>query len=220
VEKNHWQEKIYSKKLQLNTFPFPGVISFFKSGKFKKKSKIRILEIGCGVGNNLTFLAQEGFTVYGVDMSHTAVNFAKKKFREKRIKGIFSVGNIKKLDWPNNYFDYVLDRAVLTHNTNEDISLILSEIRRILKKNGTILSFDFYGSNIPDIKLGIRLKQNTYHKFKKGYFKILGQTSFFNYKILRKLFNKFKIVDINRIITKDKSDITQHEAFNLIAKKK
>ncbi|WP_415300319.1 class I SAM-dependent methyltransferase [Candidatus Pelagibacter sp. Uisw_134_02] len=220
MEKNHWQEKVYSKKLQLNIYPFQGVISFFKSKKFRKKSKIKILEIGCGAGNNLAFLAQEGFNVFGIDMSKSAISFAKKKFIQKKIKGTIKVGNIKKLDWPNNYFDYVIDRSVLTHNTNQDISIILDEIKRILKKNGTILSFDFFGSNTPDIKFGKRLQYNTYHKFTKGYFKLLGKTSFFNYKILKKLFNKFKIFDINQIITKNKNGKTMYEVFNLIAKKK
>ena len=153
-------------------------------------------------------------------MSQSAISFAKKKFIQKKIKGIFKVGNIKKLDWPNNYFDYVIDRSVLTHNTNQDISIILDEIRRTLKKNGTILSFDFFGNNTPDIKFGKRLKYNTYHNFTKGYFKLLGKTSFFNYKMLKKLFNKFKIFDINQIITKDKNGKTKYEVFNLIAKKK
>ena len=220
MAKNHWQDKIYSKKLQFNKFPFAGVISFFKGKKFINKKDIKILEVGCGTGNNIIFLAQEGFRVFGIDMSHSAINFAKKKFIEKNINGKIKVGNIKKLDWPNNYFDFVLDRSALTHNTNDDISLTLKEIRRILKKNGIILSFDFFGNNTPDIKFGTKLKQNTYHKFKKGYFKILGKTSFFNFKILKRLFNEFKILDINRVIVKNSKNVIQKEFFNVVAKKK
>jgi len=217
--KNHWENKIYSKKKQLNVFPFPGIISFFKKDKFKKKSKIKILEIGCGAGNNLIFLAREGFDVYGVDISSSAISFLKKKIKQKKLKSQIKIGNINKLDYPNNYFDYVLDRAVLTHHTNKEISIILNETYRILKKGGKIMSFDFFGSNIPDKKFGKKIGLNTYINFKKGNFKTVGKTSFFTFRLIKKLFNKFKILKIERIITKNSKNLIKFETFNLIARK-
>ena len=60
IKKNHWQSKIYGKKLQLNIFPFSEIISYFKNLKVEKKNNVKILEIGCGCGKNLSFLTEEG----------------------------------------------------------------------------------------------------------------------------------------------------------------
>ena len=219
INKNIWERNVYSKKKQLNIFPFPGVISFFKKKNFRNKSKINILEIGCGVGNNLIFLAQEGFNVSGKDFSDSAIKIAKKRFNQKKLKCTIKVGDIKKLEWTNNYFDYVIDRAVLTHHTNQEISLILDEIYRVLKKGGKILSFDFFGNNIPDKNFGQKFKKNTYSNFKKGNFKFVGKTSFFNLSLLKKLFYKYKILEIDRIIIKNIKNLTKFETSNVIAKK-
>ena len=220
IKKNHWQSKIYGKKLQLNIFPFSEIISYFKNLKVEKKNNVKILEIGCGCGNNLSFLAEEGYKVYGVDISKSAISFAKKIFKKKKLKGSFKIADIKKIDWPNNSFDYVIDRSTLTHNTYADIDLILNEIRRILKKRGTLLSYDLFGLNIPDIKFGKKFKKNTFVDFKKGYFKLLGQTSFFNFKELKKIFKNFKILKIQKKITINEKNKIEYEVYSLIAKKK
>ena len=86
MKKNIWEKNIYSKKKQLNIFPFPGIISFFKKKDFKNRSKTKILEIGCGAGNNLIFLAEEGFDVSGIDFAVSAIKIAKKKIDQKKIK--------------------------------------------------------------------------------------------------------------------------------------
>tara|TARA_B100001989_G_C24330657_1_gene359812 strand:+ start:87 stop:455 length:369 start_codon:yes stop_codon:yes gene_type:complete len=105
VKNNHWELEIYKKKNQLNKFPYLEIVSFFRNKKFKKKSKIKVLEIGCGAGNNLLFLAQEGFNVSGTDVSPSAINFAKKAFVKNNLKCFLKISDSKNLNWPNNYFD-------------------------------------------------------------------------------------------------------------------
>ena len=219
MKNNHWELEIYKKKNQLNKFPFLGIVSFFKNKRFKKKSKIKVLEIGCGAGNNLLFLAKEGFNVSGTDVSPSAINFAKKAFVKNKLKCCFKVSDSKNLNWPNDYFDFVIDRACLTHNTNQHISTILNQAHRVLKKNGKILCYDFFGKKSSDINYGKKLISNTYYKFKRGRFKNLGLVSFFDYKILKDLFYKFKIVNIENLIMRNKQKNIVFESFNLIAKK-
>ncbi len=137
---NHWQKNVYKKNLQLNKIPFDEVISYFKKINSNKK-KIYVLEIGCGCGNNLSFLAEEGYNVSGIDFSSKAIDIAKKNINSKKLKVDLKVGNIKKLDWPDKKFDFVFDRSAITHNTYEDINLILKEVRRVLKKKWNINFF-------------------------------------------------------------------------------
>ncbi len=183
MKNNHWQKKIYEKNLQINEYPFSEVVSYFKRLKLsKKKKQIKILEIGCGCGNNLSFLAQQGFKVSGIDFSHKAIKIAKNVFRKKKLSADLVVGNIKKLNWSNEKFDYVFDRAALTHNSHTDIPIILDEVSRVLKKKGTFVSFDLFSINIPN-------KKN---------FKVLGLTSFFNLNGIKKMFSKFNLKRIEK----------------------
>ncbi len=154
MKSNHWQKNIYEKNLQINEYPFSDVVSYFKRLKFSKnKKKIKILEIGCGCGNNLSFLANEGYKVSGVDFSYKAIKIAKQIFKKKKLSSKLEVGNIKKLNWPNEEFDYVFDRAALTHNTYDDIPVIIDEVCRVLKKKGTFVSFDLFSTNIAKKKV-------------------------------------------------------------------
>jgi len=216
---NHWQKNVYKKNLQLNKIPFDEVISYFKKINSNKK-KIYVLEIGCGCGNNLSFLAEEGYNVSGIDFSSKAIDIAKKNINSKKLKVDLKVGNIKKLDWPDKKFDFVFDRSAITHNTYEDINLILKEVRRVLKKNGTLISFDLFGLNTPDIKYGKKISNYTYTNFKKGYFKKLGMTSFFNFIELKKLFKNFKIMKIEKKQTTNQNNQILNEFFNIEVKKK
>ena len=56
------------------------------------------------------------------------------------------MGNITKLDFKNNYFDYILAFG-LYHNLNEKLNDAIAETSRILKKNGLICA-SFRADNI------------------------------------------------------------------------
>ncbi len=59
-------------------YPGEDVIRFVK-GRFsqaEEPARVRLLEVGCGNGANLWFMAREGFCVHGVDRSETAVHLA------------------------------------------------------------------------------------------------------------------------------------------------
>src|SRR5271156_1950170 len=45
----------------------------------RDRSTIRLLEIGCGPGANIWFMAREGFSVCGIDGSATAIDRAKQR---------------------------------------------------------------------------------------------------------------------------------------------
>jgi SAM-dependent methyltransferase len=131
-------ESIYSEGKALNRYPFDQVVSFLYRNfdRGKPRSATRLLEIGCGAGNNLWFAAREGFTVSGVDGSPSAVEFAKKRFADEGLKGDLRVADFIDLPFKENSFDFVIDRAALTCSGVSAAQKTVAEVRRVLAPGG------------------------------------------------------------------------------------
>ena len=73
------------------------------------RRQVRVLEIGCGTGANIWFLAREGFDAYGIDGSKTAMVKAEQRLQEEGLKAHLQVGDIISLSnfYPPSYFPSV-----------------------------------------------------------------------------------------------------------------
>ena len=62
-------------------YPGEDVIRFVQRqyGAAPDRGRVRLLEVGCGAGANLWFMAREGFVVHGVERSPTAVQLAQER---------------------------------------------------------------------------------------------------------------------------------------------
>ena len=131
-------ESIYSEGKALNRYPFDQVVSFLYRNfdRHKPRAETRLLEIGCGAGNNLWFAAREGFTVSGVDGSPSAVEFAKKRFADEGLKGDLRVTDFIDLPFKDGSFDFVIDRAALTCSGTSAAQKTVAEVRRVLAPGG------------------------------------------------------------------------------------
>lgn len=98
----------------------------------KYKRQGRLLDIGCGTGGFVLEMKKRGFETYGVDISSKACRLA----REKGLSNIYQ-GTLEKPKFPDNYFDVITLWHVLEHLPYPDS--ILSEIHRIIKKDGILL---------------------------------------------------------------------------------
>ncbi|EDU36134.1 class I SAM-dependent methyltransferase [Clostridium sporogenes] len=143
-EENFWEE-IYSKGQQLNRYPFDCVVSFiFKNyPRNKQKKDIKILEVGCGAGNNLWFAAREGFNVTGIDISESVIDYAKKRFQKDELKGKFIVGNFDEIANLKEKFDLIIDRAAITNICLDEAKKCVTSIRKALNTDG-VMFFNAY----------------------------------------------------------------------------
>jgi SAM-dependent methyltransferase len=136
-----WEEGIYGQGRHLNRWPFDLVVSFvFRNfPRDKPRDQVRLLEIGCGSGNNLWFAAREGFTVAGIDGSPTAVDYARRRFREEGLTADLHVGDFTQLPFANDSFDLAVDRGAITCCGRSAAARAVAEVRRVLVAGGKFL---------------------------------------------------------------------------------
>lgn len=139
--------------------------------KVSDRCSLKILEIGCGTGANLWFIAREGFKAYGIDGSNVAIDRAKSRFIKDGLKAEFSIADAMQLPFNNNVFDCVIDFECIYANSVRDSLIIMNEINRVLKPGGKFLSITFSTGTFGDGK-GINLdgENNTYIKLNEGAF--------------------------------------------------
>jgi SAM-dependent methyltransferase len=92
----------------------------------------RILDAGCGTGNNLVHLGQRAPAV-GVDLSEEALRFC-------RSRGVKTVGgNLLRLPFRDAAFDCVTSFDVLYHQWITDDGAAVTELARVLRPGGLLL---------------------------------------------------------------------------------
>lgn len=107
-----------------------------------------VLDLGCGGGRNSHFLAQQGFEVYGMDISETAVDLCRKRFEKFNLKGSFKQGDFTSIPLEDSFFQGIVCIAAIDHVTLSGAEAAVREMRRILKPCCKILiTFDPSGTD-------------------------------------------------------------------------
>jgi SAM-dependent methyltransferase len=78
-----------------------------------------VLDIGCGLGDNAIYLAQQGFNVTGLDISPTALLTAERRAKDAGVSVKFAAADSTKLDGYTDAFDTVVDSGMF-HCLDED----------------------------------------------------------------------------------------------------
>lgn len=198
--KNNWNEIWKKNKFKHISLPTLCTEAFEKYHiSTIKKKRIKILDAGCGNGRNLFYLKNLGYDVFGVDSSEFIINKLKKKF--PKLKGKFTISKISNLSYPKNYFDVILCDAALYYCDIDEFKKNITELRRVLKKNGvmrvyTISSKNFNSKQIKTHSIKINnsweknltvtlLSKNDIRKFFIGFKNIqigIDEFNFINYK--------------------------------------
>jgi 2-polyprenyl-3-methyl-5-hydroxy-6-metoxy-1,4-benzoquinol methylase len=98
---------------------------------------IKILDIGCGMGQFLSWLKSNGYkNFFGIDLSQQMVDFCRKNVTANAQK----VESIKEfLQDKNNTYDLIVMLDVIEHISKPDILEDLAVIFKALKKGGKLL---------------------------------------------------------------------------------
>lgn len=94
----------------------------------------KILDLGCGIGVDSNYMTSKGFDVIGIDLSKEMLKLAKQKFPHID----FRQQDIRKLNFPINYFDGILASCSLIHIPKKDVPELLHTLNQILKNGGAV----------------------------------------------------------------------------------
>jgi len=193
-----WDEIFRSK--EWGKYPPEHVIRFVAGNFYRvpNRNEVRLLEIGCGPGTNVWFMAREGFTVSGIDGSATAIKQANERLLREGLTADLYVGDYSSLPWSDSSFDGVVENVSLYCNRWGAIKRALSEVRRVLKPGAPFLSSSFtdrtwgYG-------LGTRVEPEGFIDITEGPLAGAGFCLFFNHARIHELFREFADVAVERL---------------------
>lgn len=114
--------------------------SISKLFKTTSISEGKFLELGCGRANISLHLAQEGFSVTGVDFSSTAITWAQSLATSLRVSAELIVSDLRKA-WPfeDQMFDVVFDANCLHFFHGVDRNHFYEEAKRVLHPGGIFI---------------------------------------------------------------------------------
>jgi SAM-dependent methyltransferase len=101
--------------------------------------QLKFLEMGCGAGPNLVWLAEKGINVSGVDIASNALALARKALlaagHSERIGELVECSVIK-TPFAAESFDGIIESCVFQHLDRPSRLQAFAEVRRLLKKGG------------------------------------------------------------------------------------
>lgn len=120
--------------------PSTELVALIESGKVEMGA---VLDICCGSGNNAVYLARQGYTCHGIDISPTAIARAQRNAARERVSCELIAGNAIELPYPDNTFTLVFDRGCFHSIPPRDREAFIQGVFRVLKPAGKYLLICF-----------------------------------------------------------------------------
>jgi SAM-dependent methyltransferase len=181
-------------------YPPEHVIRFVARNFYRvtDRGKVNLLEIGCGPGANVWFMAREGFTVSGIDGSSTAIEKAAQRLASEGIAADLRVGDFARLPWPDDSFDGAVENVSLYTNPWTSIQRALCEVRRVLKPAAPFLS-SFFTDRTWGYGLGDLVETDGFVNLRQGPLAGVGFCLFLKRARVPDLFRGFSEVNVERV---------------------
>jgi SAM-dependent methyltransferase len=118
----------------MEEIPDPGVLEFAE--RLKQEGVRRVLDLGCGDGRHLIFLAKQGFMPSGVDNAFWGVRRAGEWAGREGLNVELACADVRSLPWADESFDSVISNQVIHHQLLDAIRETILSVKRILRANG------------------------------------------------------------------------------------
>jgi cyclopropane fatty-acyl-phospholipid synthase-like methyltransferase len=102
-----------------------------------------VLDVGCGTGENVLYLAGKGFAAAGVDGAPTAIRKARAKAKRRGLTAQFEVADALNLSVPKQPFDTVIDSGLFHVFSDEERDRFRESLGRVLRAGGVYFMMCF-----------------------------------------------------------------------------
>ncbi len=130
-------------------------------GELRRRGVRDVLDLGCGVGRHTIFLAAEGFSCSGIDLSPAAISYATEVAEKAGVTVGFSVGAVTDLPYPAACFDFVFAFNVVYHTDEPGLRQALAEVKRVLRPGG-IYQCTMLSKRNREYGRGVEVSPNTF----------------------------------------------------------
>ena len=163
MENNYWNDTYWKKHLNDHEGEKLDFLSDFwiekYSNTFNKIPKGKALALGCGLGQYPQYLLNKDFNVTSADISIEVLNRLKDNIPNANI---IQLDMSKSLPFKDNSFNLVFANLSIHYFDKATTTNLLSEIKRILKKDGYFIGSVNSTKTIKFIKDTIKLEENYY----------------------------------------------------------
>jgi ubiquinone/menaquinone biosynthesis C-methylase UbiE len=121
----------------------------------------RVLELGCGEGDDAAFFAQRGHTVMATDIAEAALAKARRRYLAVQGLAFLDQDLAQPFRFPNEQFNLVYARLSLHYLEDTATRVAFSEIERVLKRGG-LLAFMCKSIDDPLYGMGIEIEKDTF----------------------------------------------------------
>jgi len=132
---NQLFEQMYQGQAPWDTGrPQPAIIKLAEAGQIRGS----VLDVGCGTGENLLYLAARGHEAWGLDFVPVAIERAKTKAAQRKIEAHFVVGNALELKKLGRQFDTVIDCGLFHTFVDEERPVFVQGLCDVLRHGGLL----------------------------------------------------------------------------------
>lgn len=144
---------------------------------------MKILDVGCGPANILSYLPSVDYT--GIDLNEKHIVFARQRYGSR---GRFVVGNASNLRQDKKQFDLINVSALLHHLADSDAASLFNALKELLKPGGRIVTIDnvWLPKQRFAVKLVNKMDSGINIRTPEGYLKLLNGLGF---EIQARIFN-------------------------------
>lgn len=192
-----WEKTFRSK--EWGKYPPEHVIRFIARNFYSVSDRraIRLLEIGCGPGANVWFIAREGFSISGIDGSPTAIQRAKERLANEGLTADLQVGDFAQLPWPDATFDGIVENVSLYCNPMSEVERALNEVHRVLRPGAPFLS-SFFSNKTWGYGAGEMSERDGFTNISEGPLANLGFGLFLSRERVPEVFRCFTDTNVER----------------------
>jgi SAM-dependent methyltransferase len=121
--------------------PFTAASEVIRHSEGLDRSSMSVLSLGCGEQDRLDLLLASGFRVAGMDIdAATVVACSERIARIGRDTVELRHGDLSRLPWPDQTFDFVVSEHVLSNLAPTHTEGVLREVQRVLRPNGAFVA--------------------------------------------------------------------------------